>query len=486
MSFEIKFGHCFKRFNSTLRPEVEGWFSTDAVWKVAKDIDNPTWHIYAPDVSSLLDWNYAYIPDNNKYYWITGIRSLGNNRWEVSASMDVLATYKDAIMGTPGMIEYGFNTDASGAVYRLQDSRQNVSNVPTEATATADITGGVVSTGIGTYVLTAVGSNNGVSAYALNDNNLRALINSINKDITDAMDSYETVEDILKYLSINSLAQGSAVSAIRACTWIPLKIDIFSSNVQDIYLGDYKTGTRGRLMGSNPIYKKETDITIPWTVSDWRRMNCQMLMYVPFIGTVGIPVDQCNNAASLHITWVVELLTGGVSVRIDAGNYCVYTGSGNIGVPYAIGSSNIPVQQFTSGAIQTIGGAIELGGGLAGLASGWIPGEGGLAQAASTAASGAVNTVTGIQQTLTPVVQCAGSLGGSAAIGQDMNAKLTLLYYPPIDDAGFSAVYGHPVMRVATPVAGYCKTRGFSLVSGARASEMIQISQMMDAGVFIE
>ena len=486
MSFEIRLGHHFKRFNSTLRPDTAGWFSTKAVWKIAKDVDNPTWHIYAPDVASLLDWNYAYMPDNNNYYWVTAIRSVGNSRWEVSATMDVLATYKDAIMGTPGMIEYGFNTDASGAVYRLQDARQNVSNVPTVATTTADIMGGKLSTS-GTYVLTAVGKEGGVTAYALIDANLSKLTDSISHDISTAVGALETMEEIMRYLTTNSLAQGSAIQAIRGCTWIPLSEDVFSKTGKRIYLGDYDTKVSGRVMGSNPLYKVETDLAIPWPVSDWRRMNCQMLMYVPYIGTVGIPVGQCNNATSLHFTVSVELLTGGVSVRIDAGDYCVYTGSVNMGIPYAIGSSNIPSQNFISGASQAIGGAMEFGGGLASISTSFMPvGGGDVGEGVGMMASGANNMVQGYMQAMTPVVQCAGSLGGSAALGQSMQAKLTLLYYPPIDDTGFSAVYGHPVMRVATPVAGYCKTRGFSLVSGARASEMIQISNMMDAGVFIE
>ena len=371
MAFEIRLGHCFKRFNSTLQPDTSAWYTTKALWKNEKDIDTPSWHIYAPGVSALLDWNYAYMPDRLAYYWVTSIVSLGNDRWEITASMDVLATYKTAIMGTPGMIEYGFNTDASGAVYRLQDTRQNVSNVPIVNTATADILGGKVSTN-GTYVLTAVGKNGGVTAYALIDANLSKLIDSISADISEAVTPLETIEDIMRYFTTNSLAQGSAISAIRGCTWIPLSEDVFSKTGKRIYLGDYDTKVSGRVMGSNPIYKVETDIQIPWQVSDWRRMNCQMLMYVPYIGTVAIPVDQCNNVASLHITVSVELLTGGLSVRIDAGDYCVYTGSGNMGIPYAIGSSNIPAQNFISGASQVVGGAMEFGGGLGAIVGSFL------------------------------------------------------------------------------------------------------------------
>lgn len=485
MAFEIRLGHCFKRFNSTLQPDTSTWYTTEALWKNAKDIDTPSWHIHAPGVSALLDWNYAYMPDRQAYYWITSIVSLGNERWEISAAMDVLATYKTAIMGTPGMIEYGFNADASGAVYRLQDTRQNVSNVPIIATATADIMGGNISPKYGTYVLTAVGSSGGVTAYALTYNQIRNLLNSINQDITDAIADFQTMEEILKFFTANSLAQGSAIQAVRGCTWIPLRITIFGTDIQDIYLGDFKTGIKGKQLSSNPVYTVETDIAIPWQATDWRRLNSQILMYVPFIGTVAVPVNQCNAADKVHFTVAAELITGGLSVRVDAGDYCVFTGSGNMGVPYAIGSSNIPIQNSISGAAQAVGGAMEFGGGLGAIVGSFL-GIGDIESGISAATSGVNNIAQGTMQTLTPVVQCTGSLGGSAAIGQSMDAKLTLLYFPPIDDAGFTAVYGHPVMRVATPVAGYCKTRGFSLQSGARGSEMIQISRMMDSGVFIE
>ena len=101
-------------------------------------------------------------------------------------------------------------------------------------------------------------------------------------------------------------------------------------------------------------------------------------------------------------------------------------------------------------------------------------------------ASGAQNAFTGYAQTIEPVITCAGSMGGLAGLGQPLTATLTLLYYPPIDDAGFSALYGHPVMKVGTPVSGFCKTRGFSLASADRMGDVALVNAAMDGGVFIE
>ena len=116
-----------------------------------------------------------------------------------------------------------------------------------------------------------------------------------------------------------------------------------------------------------------------------------------------------------------------------------------------------------------------------------ILGQGAYSKAATGIFSGVSNAVGGVVQAITPIVQCAGSMSGASACGQSMNIELSLFYYPPIDDSGFQAVYGHPVMRMATPVAGFCKTRGFQLANAnARASELLTIGRYMDSGVFIE
>ena len=176
-----------------------------------------------------------------------------------------------------------------------------------------------------------------------------------------------------------------------------------------------------------------------------------------------------------------------MSLRIDADQYPVYTGSANIGCNYAIGSSNVPTTDFISGSIQAVGGVIQAGGGISGaIVNGLTGGLLGDDNALSNISQGLSNVGNGAIQALTPVVQCAGSLSGNAAMGQSTLAKVVVLYYNPIDDAAFSAVYGHPVMQMAKPVAGYCKTLGFSVGGNQRAAEKSAIAALMDSGVFIE
>lgn len=482
MAFNVRFGTSNKRVNSTLQPTTDGWYTTSAVWKTDKDLDRPTICIYY--TGDYPRWNYMYIPFMDAYYWITGIVTTRNNCYEISGAMDILATYKSNIVSTRCYIEYGFNTDASGSKHRLRDARQNIAEAPQISTKTVSVPSSGVLSSSGTFVLSAVGANGATLTFGLTGSEIGRLINKVSQDATEALQALTSIEDIVKYLTVQNVSQGSAISAIRNCTWIPVaKGTIPWTGRSYIWLGDFDTGILASNITSDFVISDVTTISIPWPVDDWRRMNCQLSMYVPYIGTITIPVDQCNTAASLKVTWSCEILSGGICVRVETDNgYTVYTGSGSIGSPYAIGASNIPITNLVNGTVSAIAGGIQAGAGaLATISNPWDI-SGGVEQTVQ----GMEKMGTGYMQSITPVLQCAGSLGSSAAYGQEQVGKLTVFYYPPIDDASFSAIYGHPVMAIGTPVAGYCKTRGFSCTGSMRGTEKSGIAYYMDGGTFIE
>lgn len=53
--------------------------------------------------------NYAYIPEFNRYYFITNIESVRNNMWRVSFHVDVLFTYREQIKRNSAIIERNEN-----------------------------------------------------------------------------------------------------------------------------------------------------------------------------------------------------------------------------------------------------------------------------------------------------------------------------------------------------------------------------------------
>lgn len=71
------------KFNGKLREE--------------SSVVNPSIMIQATNPSS---YNYAYIPEFNRYYFITDMVSIRTGIWEISMHVDVLMSFKDSIKGT--------------------------------------------------------------------------------------------------------------------------------------------------------------------------------------------------------------------------------------------------------------------------------------------------------------------------------------------------------------------------------------------------
>lgn len=481
--YHFHFGNVEKKINSTkafdygvLKDEERCDF------KKPTSMEHPVIYCTINSINISPQWNYCQCEETKSFYWIDDITTLRANIWQISLTLDPLATYRDTILKTKAFIEYGFNSDASGAQFRLQDARQNVARKPTVSSAEVDTCPGTISAS-GCYVLSAVGKN-GLQAYALSRTQLATLLTLLSTTWlaeTAAMVKWEVA---LPQFMNNLLFGGNATENIRSCIWIPVDDNLVGTGGGLITLGQFDTGITAPVVSANSNKVHVVNIPIPWPAEDWKRMNCQIQLYVPFIGVVGIPVDQCNDAASVTVITAFSFIDGGVSVKIQAGDYTVYTGSTNISSPYGIGSSNYDPGKGLGAAVTAVGAAMTFGGGLfAGAA------VAGLSAVGGAFTDGAIGGAVGqaASQAIQPITQSVGSLTGASQVYLPLKAKLTLLYYPPIDDPGYQGLYGYPVMRVATPVEGYCKTRDFSCQpEGAKPQEIAHINRCMDAGVFIE
>lgn len=54
-------------------------------------------------------FNYVYIPIFNRYYYVTDITSIKNKLWQMSLTIDVLMTYKEALLVCTGYIDRNEN-----------------------------------------------------------------------------------------------------------------------------------------------------------------------------------------------------------------------------------------------------------------------------------------------------------------------------------------------------------------------------------------
>lgn len=506
MAHTVYIGSFSKKLNSTAQPTYTSWSSYSCVFKDDTSMNVPTIRLNT-DFATFASSNYNYAVMLGRYYWITDVRSLRNSYVEVDLSLDALATYKSNILSTSSFIEYGFNTfDAGDSSYRVADSRQPISKNPSMSVTQLDPSGGIIDPTDGCYVVQAVGNapntglHQGLATFCLSQGDLAKMMKKVNTTVSDTIDDFfthsltpqEVANELMRFSYKQELLNESALAAIQSVMWLPF--DISGAEGTDdvpLYLGNFYTNVNALMLDQNDIYHHLSSMTIPWSVTDWRRNNTQLFLYLPFFGTIPIPTDQSIDTSAIGINWTCEYFSGSVSVVVRTGNgsYTIFAGSTNVGVNMGVGRSTVGAANLIGGAIQMLGGSLEIGASALDMGTSTIGSMLGLSNF-SNAAQGAVRGVTdiykGYAQTVQPIITCCGSMGGMAAIGQVQTAILCACYYPPIDNSGFSAKYGHPVFKVATPAAGFCKTNGFSISLPSNSSYAAIINSAMDGGVYIE
>ncbi len=95
-----------RSFNGNLRNETS--------------VINPIIILESDNIST---FNYAYIPDFNRYYFITEISSVKNGLWKISLSVDVLESFKDSIKNLSVILKdtevTGLNKYMTGDVWKV-------------------------------------------------------------------------------------------------------------------------------------------------------------------------------------------------------------------------------------------------------------------------------------------------------------------------------------------------------------------------------
>ena len=116
MAFPIRLYTFSKAVNSTGRPGNEAvYFEIDANTNTPISVVNPTVVIHKPDNVSLTGYNYCYVPNWGRYYWVqdwTHEKGL----WYASLHVDVLATWRGSIGAlSPYVLRAHLNADNTPA-----------------------------------------------------------------------------------------------------------------------------------------------------------------------------------------------------------------------------------------------------------------------------------------------------------------------------------------------------------------------------------
>lgn len=477
-----------KRRNSTAKPTGDGTVA-DIQLKGGTGILRPVFLLNSTSLS------FNYVKFNNRYYFVTDIKSVRDNLWELSCEVDVLATWVGAIVGSSQYVLYYTHSNTE-----ISDKR-----LSTKTTKTVDIEEGVFDTlgnGTGTnyaVIVNTIGEG-ACDSYAISQDDARTLLSDldnwfeddnygyspsgIENDLDDPIFSWASVEDAIKSFLQETLffwkqwfATGKVSDNLRSAYVLPLPVSAISGNSHHVHLGQYTSDTTG-IRVYDRIFSDGTSVTIPWQASDWRRNAPyhELYLYIPYVGLITLSPSDLIGDTTLNVS---------VSIDVTCGDavFTVYTGTKrfigqytcNMAAPFAIGTSNVPI----TSQINTVVGAT-------------IAGAAAIASGGSTAVLAAMTGGTlSLANDIAGQPTCIGSNMGGAVLGlTDKVICYSVFHDTTVAPSSVSAVKGTPYNGVLTLTSnmGYVQTNNASVssIGTMTDTERDEINALLDGGIYIE
>lgn len=464
-----------KKRNSTKQPT--GGTSKSCVLKEDTSLESPTFILESYDSS----WSYCSFM--GRFYYIDDVVFSSNKLFELRCSTDVLATYKSDILKVDCNILY-----CDGSTKNIIDQR-----IPLLASVDVNeeykAIDGLTITGYdnqGAIILGITGKGS-FGSYLMQDSTLMS-------ELLDGVDDYwatSTEDQIAGWKQF--FYGGSAAENLKSAIALPMLIDgsKLGSDATSLYLGNYpcKDSNNKDIKGykiNKPILTYTTTISIPWKYNDWRRFApySEVILYLPFIGTIQMPTSAMIADNSLVIQYSVNVTSGDIAVQYKGKdtNRIYGTASANIAMNTAYGSTGIDTTKMTMAVVTGLGTLITAG--ASALASGGmsIPIAlglgGGLATSAATTLSALGGNGSG-----------SGGLGGGATQGLDRVIHCYVINRTlSAEQSTFNPIMGKPFMQVdkISNHVGFVMTEGFSVNIAGLGQDKDTINKMMDSGVYIE
>lgn len=481
------------------------------------------------------DVGFNYFSIGARYYWVTDIISLNNDRWEIHGSIDVLGTFRKHIQATSAFVLYDSTSNTE-----LPDNRLAVKTTPTVQSNT-----GVMpwdfDDGDGNYFIAIEGDGDLVdqgmadSATGVYLTDL-ASIGKIGLDFdgTDVWDSFNTsmtqtfpadIKIVTSWGTINSarklfnaiqdsldnsdmagvigycliawclipwifwtgligtikglITGADALKHVKSAYWLPFKVPGIGVQKNKIAIGSYIDQIGTSKLISDPIKDTYAAVTIPWQYSDWRNVqNTEIQIYIPLIGVINIPASAVKGQSVITVKCSLNLFSGAFSVRLDCGGVTLGTYGANVMMPILVGDSNPDIPAITNTIVA--GGALAIGAatGTAALTAG--------------AAAGAIQS--GLQ-CIQPISTTVGGIGGG--VGNSLGNEIictTICHNTSQTPSALINTIGTPTNQLKTlSGSGYCQTMNAQMdctsITGEpdpSQTEVLMVNAALNSGVYLE
>ena len=469
------------------------WTTYGTTYRNNISINSPITITNYQPYSSLITYNYCFVPEFERFYFINDI-STDNNFWYVSCSCDVLATYRDTILSGSHYVlrsASAYDEYISDPVYPAKVEESGTQQAIADPFAYTNghsyvwcVTGNVIN---GTMNNQQIGSN---VYYWMSDLECYTFISKL-LDVQDYSD-IQTSE----YSAAMQQALLNPIQYVNSVVLLPFSKDTSLATNNHIKFGYYDIEIVAA-EGTNPTVKRLTQGTMvkhqsvtcsipkhPQAATRGKYMNSSpYTTYELFLGPFGtIPLDPASlvDETTLEITYRMELATGMCQIFVggsSSGAPIIYTGSAQVG-------AMVSVSQLTKDYLGEVKNQLDIntatGGALASIALGGLGAAGGVSNSIMQIGSMAFDAVRYRYPTVS-----GGGVNGSF-LGMHSTSYLQARFYNVVDQN--NTEIGRPLYQTKTlsTLSGFALCSGADVAITGTSDEAVKVNSYLNSGFYIE
>lgn len=469
MAFQIGFYNFNKRENSTKRPASGSGAYFDGTLKEGSGLLNPTIGIDMGLTSNPSSYNYAYITQFGRYYFVKEW-FFENALWYANLEVDVLATYKTDIGNAHLYVLRSADEYDGSIIDTYYPTKTGCDLERTTLTSPWTLTNCRFCVGI---VSPAGGYTGSISHYIMTPTQLGNLCSYLvdQSNFNSKGISWSGLSDNMV------LSMADPIQYIKSCVMLPV------SSVDDLfpYIGSISCFTWNTGVGCQGLVLPTSDCNISrsFTIQKHDSTNSRgnyvnsapytsITLTVPPFGNIDIDTSITCNHSTLDTDVTIDPITGKGVLVVKCGGNVLHRIEAQVGVP-------ISLSQVTRDYIGAVTGVANAVGSVANAVQGGFIGG---------AVSGAVSGIGDAVNALMPRANTIGTTGSNVSLKGDW--ILNHQFFSPVSDDYYHN--GRPLCqnRDLNTLPGYQLIQDGDVTCDATLQESIRIKNYLETGYYYE
>ena len=475
MAFAVTLYTFTKRENSTAHPAAGSGAAFSCVMKKGCGILSPVIQLDIGLSEDPAEYNYAYINEFGRYYWIDEWINEGP-LWSASLRVDPLASWRSYI-GNSSLYVLRAAADYDGQITDNKYPCKSNTVVYRDEMTTPWIHGSGENINITTDgvficgIVTDAGDYGSVSYYAFTRTGLATLCAAL-MDTQLLEDNDFSLNDASFELQKSLI---DPIGYIKSCIWLPDSPGNYSFSNSALLINGWSVTCSHAKVTNNPPYKVYNGtVNIrkhPYTNDRGNYLNLapytNMTLDFPPFGLIDVDTTLTASASQIRVECCLDLINGDCVGRVRVDDYGITAKlSARVGVP-------IQLSQITQ---DYIGAAVAAAGGVAsGISALWDP---------VGAAVGVASAIGNAVQAMAPKLTSTGSNGSFAHL-RGRGHLHTTFFIPVEDDPDHN---GRPLCQIRrlSSIPGYQLIQDGDIQAPATGPELQSIRQYLEGGYFYE